>query len=116
MLFIYLYINILILPFTQEGRTGRMIQLADLFSVPEMSLLSTVSEFFQRTGVDYHPEILFRDIRNSIGASHPVMHRKVAENVPEYVDLNPRLAEYFDRLVSAGKQLFLVTNSPYHFV
>lgn len=93
-----------------------MIQLADLFSVPEMSLLSTVSEHFQRTGVDYHPEILFRDIKNSIGASHPVMHRKVAENVREYIDPNPRLAEYFERLANGGKQLFLVTNSPYHFV
>lgn len=93
-----------------------MIQLADLFSVPEMALLSDVSELFQRTGIDYHPEILFRDIRNSIGASHPVMHRKVEENLTEYIDANPRLTEYFERLVKAGKKMFLVTNSPFHFV
>lgn len=93
-----------------------MVQLADLFSVPEMSLLSTVAEYFKRTGVDYHPEILFRDIKNSIGASHPVMHRIVAENVSEYIEHKPRLCEYFERLAGAGKKLFLVTNSPFQFV
>jgi hypothetical protein len=40
-----------------------MIQLADLFSVPEMYLLSTVTEFFNRSHIDYHPEILFRDVQ-----------------------------------------------------
>lgn len=40
-----------------------MIQLADLFSVPEMYLMSTVTEFFTRNHIDYHPEILFRDVK-----------------------------------------------------
>lgn len=96
--------------------TGKMLQLADLFSVPEMSLLSQVSEWLQASGVDYHPEILFRDIKNSVGASHPIMHRVVSENVDEYVHRNERLVEYFRVLQAAGKQLFLVTNSPFNFV
>lgn len=95
---------------------GKMVQLADLFSVPEMSLLSQVSEWLQASGVDYHPEILFRDIKNSVGASHPIMHRVVSQNVEEYVHRNERLAEYFKVLVGAGKQMFLVTNSPFDFV
>lgn len=40
-----------------------MVQLADLFSVPEMYLLSTVTEFFNKNHIDYHPEILFRDVK-----------------------------------------------------
>lgn len=40
-----------------------MVQLADLFSVPEMYLMSTVTEFFNRNHIDYHPEILFRDVK-----------------------------------------------------
>lgn len=40
-----------------------MIQLADLFSVPEIGLLCNVTDYFEKNHVDYHPEILFRDVR-----------------------------------------------------
>jgi len=40
-----------------------MVQLADLFSVPEMGLLCNVAEYFERNHIDYHPEILFRDVK-----------------------------------------------------
>lgn len=42
-----------------------MIQLADLFSVPEMGLICNVADYFERNHIDYHPEILFRDVRVS---------------------------------------------------
>jgi hypothetical protein len=40
-----------------------MVQLADQISVPEMSLLCNVAEYFERNHIDYHPEILFRDVK-----------------------------------------------------
>jgi hypothetical protein len=40
-----------------------MVQLADLFSVPEMSLLCNVAEYFERNHIDYHSEILFHDVK-----------------------------------------------------
>lgn len=40
-----------------------MIQLSDLFSVPEISLLCNVAEYFQKKQLNYHPEILFRDVK-----------------------------------------------------
>lgn len=40
-----------------------MVQLADLFSVPEMGLLCNVTEYFLQNHIDYHPEILFRDVK-----------------------------------------------------
>lgn len=40
-----------------------MVQLADLFSVPEINLLCNVSEYFQQQRLDYHPEILFSDVK-----------------------------------------------------
>lgn len=40
-----------------------MVQLADLFSVPEMGLLCNVAEYFENNRFDYHPEILFRDVK-----------------------------------------------------
>lgn len=44
------------------------------------------------------------------------MHGIVAQNVDKYIESNPQLVKYFKRLRDANKQLFLVTNSPYHFV
>lgn len=96
--------------------SAKMVQLADLFSVPEMCLLCNVAEFFIQNGKSYHPEILFRDVKKSISASHPIMHSYVTKNVGQYIDTNHNLREYFKRLVDAKKQLFLVTNSPYYFV
>ena len=49
-----------------QGATRKMIQLADLFSVPEMCLLCNVTEYFRRNHIDYHPEILFRDVKVSV--------------------------------------------------
>lgn len=44
------------------------------------------------------------------------MHKVVGQNVAEYIETNNKIRPFFDRLVNAGKKLFLVTNSPYHFV
>ncbi|XP_069678352.1 5'-nucleotidase domain-containing protein 3 isoform X2 [Periplaneta americana] len=94
----------------------KMVQLADLFSVPEMCLLCNVAEYFERNHIDYHPEILFRDVKNSVQSGHPIMHGIVEQNVSEYLEQNKDLRKFFDRLVAAKKTLFLVTNSPYRFV
>jgi hypothetical protein len=40
-----------------------MVQLADLFSVPEMSLLCNIAEYFERNQINYNPEILFNDVK-----------------------------------------------------
>ncbi|CAG9759369.1 unnamed protein product [Ceutorhynchus assimilis] len=94
----------------------KMVQLADLFSVPEMGLICNVADYFETNHIDYHPEILFRDIKSSIRNSHPVMHKIVGQNVADYIESNPKMRPFLDKLVRAGKKLFLVTNSPYHFV
>jgi len=44
------------------------------------------------------------------------MHKLVVENVSEYLELNKDLTRFFDRLRNANKKMFLVTNSPFHFV
>lgn len=49
-----------------------MVQLADLFSVPEMGLLCNVADYFERNHIDYHPEILFRDVK--VGCSYFFLH------------------------------------------
>ncbi|KAL0851100.1 hypothetical protein ABMA28_006971 [Loxostege sticticalis] len=99
-----------------KANRAKMVHLADLFSVPEMGLLCNVAEYFIRNHIDYHPEILFLDVKNSVQSCHPVMHKIVAQNVEEYIRPNLDLRKYFQMLQDFDKKLFLVTNSPYHFV
>lgn len=44
------------------------------------------------------------------------MHQLVVEDVCEYLEQNKDLRRFFDRLRNVGKKMFLVTNSPFHFV
>lgn len=39
-----------------------MKQLNDLFSVPEICLLSNVTEYFIQNNIPYYPEILYHDV------------------------------------------------------
>ncbi|KAI5712521.1 hypothetical protein M8J76_005186 [Diaphorina citri] len=96
--------------------TTKMVQLADLFSVPEMSLLCNIAEYFERNQISYNPEILFNDVKTSVGMGHPLMHSLVIENTAEYLEKDPKLRIFFDRLREHKKKLFLITNSPYKFV
>ncbi|KAH8236184.1 hypothetical protein KR026_003237 [Drosophila bipectinata] len=100
----------------RHNTNSKMVQLADLFSVPEMCLLCNVIEYFERNRIDYNPEIVFHDTRTAMGSCHPIMHGKVMLNTEKYIERNPKLVKYFEKLQQAGKNLFLVTNSPYSFV
>ncbi|XP_046476124.1 5'-nucleotidase domain-containing protein 3 isoform X1 [Neodiprion pinetum] len=101
---------------TQDPRSTKMVQLADLFSVPEMGLLCNVAEYFVKNHIDYHPEILFRDVKNSVQSCHPIMHQTVVKNVGDFLEKNKDMRKFFDRLKSIKKKMFLVTNSPFPFV
>lgn len=40
-----------------------LVQFVDLFSVPEISLLCNVAEYFERNQIDYNPELLYADVK-----------------------------------------------------
>lgn len=44
------------------------------------------------------------------------MHKIVGEHVQDFIKESPDLRNFFERLANANKKLFLVTNSPFHFV
>jgi hypothetical protein len=66
-----------------------MIQLADLFSVPEMYLMLTVTEYFNRNHIDYHPEILFRDVKVSFFHFQETMNLHYLSFVSFFFITNP---------------------------
>lgn len=47
---------------------------------------------------------------------HPEMHRIVGANIGNYLKKEPNLEIFFQRLKDSGKEIFIITNSPFHFV
>lgn len=112
-----LYIPIEYMEGTLHGdKSPKMQHLNDLFSVPEMTLMSNVTEYFESQHIPYHPEILFWDVRNAVQNIHPVMHGIVEKDVEKYLNQNPDLRKFLERLINGKKRLFLITNSPFSFV
>ncbi|TSQ92616.1 5'-nucleotidase domain-containing protein 3 [Bagarius yarrelli] len=66
-----------------------MKQFMDIFSLPEMTLLSCVNDYFMKHNIDYEPVHLYKDVK-----THAVL-KKLSAN---------------------GKKMFLITNSPLDFV
>lgn len=52
-----------------------MKQFMDIFSLPEMSLLSCVNEYFLKNNIDYEPVHLYKDVKvgraREVPGSHP---------------------------------------------
>uniref|UniRef100_A0A6A7FZ48 5'-nucleotidase domain-containing protein 3-like n=2 Tax=Hirondellea gigas TaxID=1518452 RepID=A0A6A7FZ48_9CRUS len=93
-----------------------MAHLADLFSLPEMCLLSQVTQYFMDHKLPYHSVSIFNDVKEAIGSIHPEMHRIVGANIGNYLKKEPNLQTFFKRLQDNGKEIFIITNSPFYFV
>ena len=127
-------------------QTNRTKQLNDLFSVPEICLISNVTEYFINNNIAFNPEILFYDVQNAVGSIHPVIHNMFNEtNIGAYPRLSggeihrlhpspgaslkkpltftgtylekyPELKTFLRRLKDHDKKMFIVTNSPFKFL
>ncbi|KAA8590755.1 hypothetical protein FQN60_001698 [Etheostoma spectabile] len=78
------------------GKGPRVKQFMDIFSIPEMTLLAATNDFFITSGIEYDPVHLFKDV--------------------SLIQRGEETAAVLHRLVSHGKKLFLITNSPFSFV
>ena len=94
-----------------------MKQLNDLFSVPEICLLSNIIDYFDKNHITYHPEMVFYDTQDAVQSIHPIMHKMIDENlIPKYLEKHETLGLFLNRLKEHNKKMFLITNSPFKFV
>lgn len=84
-----------------------------LFHIPEVYLYICLVDYFseRRSNVDYHR--LFLDIRATIDEAHRdgTIKSEINRNPGRYIMADPTIFDVFDRFKSAGKKLFLLTNS-----
>uniref|UniRef100_A0A3Q2YWP1 5'-nucleotidase domain containing 3 n=1 Tax=Hippocampus comes TaxID=109280 RepID=A0A3Q2YWP1_HIPCM len=95
-----------------------MKQFMDIFSLPEMSLLSCVNDFFMKHNIDYEPVHLHKDVKEAIRDVHVkgIMYRAVEADIGKYICYGEQSHAVLKKLHEHGKKMFLITNSPFDFV
>ena len=86
-----------------------------LFSLPEISLYSQLVAHFDALSTVSSPnyERIWQDLRQAMDALHRdgSLKAEIMRDLPAYIVKDPELAETLHRFRSAGKKLFVMTNS-----
>ncbi|KAI5616198.1 5'-nucleotidase domain-containing protein 3 [Silurus asotus] len=101
---------------SSQGHT--MKQFMDIFSLPEMTLLSCVNDYFMKHNIDYEPVHLYKDVKEAIRDVHVkgIMYRAVEADIEKYICYGEQTHAVLKKLSANGKKMFLITNSPLDFV
>ncbi|XP_070538343.1 5'-nucleotidase domain-containing protein 3-like [Ptychodera flava] len=101
-----------------HGTSGNLRQMMDMFSIPEMTLLANIIEYFTEKNIPYDPEYLYIDVHDAVKIVHysGQMHRTVGSAIGKYLESGQKVSELLRRLKEIGKEVFLITNSAYDFV
>ncbi|PNJ32527.1 NT5DC2 isoform 11, partial [Pongo abelii] len=93
-------------------------QFMDIFSLPEMALLSCVVDYFLGHSLEFDQAHLYKDVTDAIRDVHVkgLMYQWIEQNMEKYILRGDETFAVLSRLVAHGKQLFLITNSPFSFV
>jgi HAD superfamily 5'-nucleotidase-like hydrolase len=93
--------------------TRRYHWVDTLYALSEVSVYAAVVDELERDGVRVDYDELFSHVRDCIDMAHRdgSILDAVLSNLPQYVVRDEELGETFHKLRSAGKRLFLLTNS-----
>jgi HAD superfamily 5'-nucleotidase-like hydrolase len=97
--------------------TSRYHWIDTLFALSEVTAYAAIVDLLERRGerVDY--DRLFHDVRASIDEAHAdgTVYRVVTGAFDQFIEKDDELARTLHKLRSAGKRLFLLTNSPWSY-
>ena len=101
---------------TRRLRTGspRYHWVDTLYALSEVTLYAAVVDALEAAGEAVDHDALFGDVREAVDASHQdgSINDHIRADPGAHVLRDPRLGHTLHRLRSAGKRLFLLTNSP----
>lgn len=64
-----------------------MKQFMDVFSIPEMTLLASVNEYFISNDIEYDPEHLYKDVSVSVHPLSTISHQIIYVNIIIYISI-----------------------------
>ncbi len=96
-----------------RAATPRYHWIDTLYALSEAALYSAIVEAFEQRGLATDFGRIFHDIRECIDEAHRdgTILNAVSSDLPRYVVRDPDLAPTLHKLRSAGKKLFVLTNS-----
>lgn len=88
-----------------------------LYALPEAALYAGAVDLLERYDINVDYKQLFDDIRECIDEAHRdgAIVDVIEHDLPRFVEPDPLLASALHRLRSAGKKLFLLTNSRWRY-
>ena len=97
--------------------TARYHWIDTLFSLSEVTSYSAIVDALEKAGHSLDFAKVFQDVRDSIDEAHREGHfyRGVTSDLDAYLERDPQLERTLHKFRSAGKRLFLLTNSPWHY-
>ena len=97
--------------------TARYHWIDTLYALSEATIYTGVVQAFEQRGVELDFARLFTDIRECIDEAHRdgTILDEVNLDLPRFVERDPMLAQTLHKLRSAGKKLFLLTNSRWQY-
>ncbi len=97
--------------------TPRYHWIDTLYALSEVATYAALVDAMERRGYAVDFGRLFTDIRECIDEAHRdgTILDEVASNLPHFVHRDPNLAPTLHKLRSAGKKLFLLTNSRWSY-
>ncbi|XP_074054251.1 5'-nucleotidase domain-containing protein 2 isoform X1 [Macrotis lagotis] len=100
------------------GKGPSLKQFMDIFSLPEMALLSCVVDYFLAHSLEFDQTHLYKDVSDAIRDVHikGLMYQWIEKDMEKYILRGDETHAVLNRLSNHGKKLFLITNSPFSFV
>ncbi len=97
--------------------TPRYHWIDTLFALCEVTSYAAIVDALEKRGETIDFDKLFSDVRAAIDEAHAdgTVYAELTADFPRYVERDPELARTLHKLRSAGKHLFVLTNSPFHF-
>jgi HAD superfamily 5'-nucleotidase-like hydrolase len=88
-----------------------------LYALSEVTVFAAVVDTLDKPGATLDYEKLFQDVRACIDEAHRdgTIKGEIAQHLPRYLDRDPDLPATLHKLRSAGKKLFLLTNSEWPY-
>uniref|UniRef100_A0A2K6DG47 5'-nucleotidase domain containing 2 n=1 Tax=Macaca nemestrina TaxID=9545 RepID=A0A2K6DG47_MACNE len=98
------------------GKGPSIKQFMDIFSLLEMALLSCVVDYFLGHSLEFDQAHLYKDVTDAILEVHVkvLMYQWIEQqDMEKYIPRGDETFAVLSCLVAHGKQLFLITNSPF---
>ncbi|PKA57595.1 hypothetical protein AXF42_Ash018570 [Apostasia shenzhenica] len=95
-----------------------LVGLMDFFCFSEACLIADIVQHFVDAKLEFDASYVYEDVKCAIQHVHGsgLLHRTILSNPHKYMMKNGQVLKFLRMLKEKGKKLFLLTNSPYHFV